>query len=217
RALADLGVVELEERVAADRELHHLKAMLRGGPGLGAVPRPACGHPAHAREAEDLRRLLGEPQVPEMHRVEGAAHDADGGAARALGELARRHQVRIWPVPSTTNFCEVRPSRPTGPRACSLSVEMPISAPSPYSKPSAKRVAAFTSTELESASRRKRLACASFSVTIASVCCDPYLAMWPIAASRSLTTRTARMGARYSAYQSCSVAGFIDDTSLRAS
>ena len=35
---------------------------------------------------------------------------------------------------------EVRPSRPTGPRACSLSVEMPISAPRPYSKPSAKRV-----------------------------------------------------------------------------
>src|SRR5574340_817028 len=56
------------------------------------------------------------------------------------------------------NFCEVSPSRPTGPRACILSVEMPISAPRPYSKPSAKRVEAFTITELESTSRRKRIA-----------------------------------------------------------
>ena len=56
------------------------------------------------------------------------------------------------------NFCDVSPSSPTGPRACSLSVLIPISAPSPYSKPSAKRVEALTITELESTSRRKRCA-----------------------------------------------------------
>ena len=44
-----------------------------------------------------------------------------------------RHHVRTSPWPSTTNFWVVRPSRPTGPRACSLSVEMPISAPRPNS------------------------------------------------------------------------------------
>jgi len=42
-------------------------------------------------------------------------------------------QPRTWPSPNTTYFSEVRPSSPTGPRACSLSVEMPISAPRPYS------------------------------------------------------------------------------------
>src|SRR6266496_5803223 len=65
--------------------------------------------------------------------------------------------ARICPEPSTIHFSLVSPSRPTGPRACSLLVEMPISAPSPYSKPSAKRVDAFTITELESTSRRKRI------------------------------------------------------------
>ena len=64
---------------------------------------------------------------------------------------------------------------------------MPISAPRPYSKPSAKRVDAFTITELESTSRRKRCACDQSSVTIASVCCEPYFAMCSIAASSPAT------------------------------
>ena len=72
---------------------------------------------------------------------------------------ARVSSPRSSPWPSTTHFSEVRPSRPTGPRACSLSVEMPISAPRPYSKPSAKRVEALTMTLAESTSRRKRIAC----------------------------------------------------------
>src|SRR5690606_36189896 len=74
------------------------------------------------------------------------------------------HQPRTCPSPNTTYFSLVRPSRPTGPRACSLSVEMPISAPRPYSKPSAKRVEALTITELESTSVRKRRASVKFSV-----------------------------------------------------
>ena len=57
-----------------------------------------------------------------VDRIERAAKDSD-----AL------HYRRIYPWPSTTNFCVVRPSSPTGPRACSLSLEMPISAPRPYS------------------------------------------------------------------------------------
>ena len=68
------------------------------------------------------------------------------------------NQDRTSPWPSTIHFSDVRPSNPTGPRACSLSVEMPISAPRPYSKPSAKRVLALTITLAESTSRRKRIA-----------------------------------------------------------
>eukprot|EP00042_Codosiga_hollandica_P008048 m.947752 g.947752 ORF g.947752 m.947752 type:complete len:89 (-) comp302262_c0_seq1:322-588(-) len=62
------------------------------------------------------------------------------------------------PCPNTTHFIDVSPSRPTGPRAWNLSVEMPISAPRPYSKPSANRVLALTMTLAESTSRRKRIA-----------------------------------------------------------
>jgi hypothetical protein len=54
-----------------------------------------------------------------------------------------------------------------------LSVLMPISAPRPYSKPSAKRVLALTITLAESTSRRKRIAFAWWSVRIASVWCEP--------------------------------------------
>ena len=79
-----------------------------------------------------------------------------------------------------------------------------------------ERVEALTITELESTSRRKRCARASSSVTMASVCAEPYLAMWSIAWSMSFTTRTVRIGARYSAYQSSSLAGLIAGTSFRA-
>ncbi|MOA46106.1 hypothetical protein D3C78_1685810 [compost metagenome] len=54
-----------------------------------------------------------------------------------------------------------------------MSVEMPISAPRPYSKPSAKRVEALTITELESTSVRKRRASVKLSVMIESVWCEP--------------------------------------------
>ena len=46
---------------------------------------------------------------------------------------------------------------PTGPRAWNLSVLMPISAPRPYSNPSANRVLAFTITLAESTSPQKAL------------------------------------------------------------
>src|SRR5690606_23457147 len=95
-------------------------------------------------------------QMAVMNRVEHASHHPDAG--RMVGCCQLCAHWRVWPSPRTMYFCEVSPSSPTGPRACSLSVEMPISAPSPYSKPSAKRVEALTTTELESTSRRKRCA-----------------------------------------------------------
>ena len=53
-----------------------------------------------------------------------------------------------------------------------MSVLMPISAPRPYSKPSAKRVLAFTMTLAESTARRKVCACMWSRVTMASVWCE---------------------------------------------
>src|SRR6266705_3414112 len=45
-----------------------------------AVPGLAGGHPAHPLQTENFGRFLSKAQVPEVHRVEGAAHDADGRA-----------------------------------------------------------------------------------------------------------------------------------------
>src|SRR5207237_6013561 len=98
--------------------------------------------------------------------------EAGGGilAAREQDQrTTRRRHVRTSPWPSTIHFIDVRPSSPTGPRAWNLSVLMPISAPRPYSKPSAKRVDALTITLAESTSRRKRIAFEWLSVRIASV------------------------------------------------
>jgi hypothetical protein len=39
--------------------------------------RLAGGNPAHAAEAEVADRLLRQPQVAEMHRIEGAAENAE--------------------------------------------------------------------------------------------------------------------------------------------
>ena len=95
-------------------------------------------------DEHDVQRL--NPQVRVAHAMAGSE---EASAAGLRADFA---------VPNTTYFSEVRPSSPTGPRACSLSLEMPISAPRPYSKPSAKRVEAFTITDAESTSRRKRMA-----------------------------------------------------------
>jgi hypothetical protein len=91
RGLADLGVVQLEQVVLLDREAHHLETVRRRRERRAAVPGPSGGHPAHARKAEDLRRLLRKAQVPEVHRVESAAHDADRRAfSRRSGPAAVR-------------------------------------------------------------------------------------------------------------------------------
>ena len=76
-------------------------------------------------------------------------------------ERDRETQARTWPSPSMTYFTDVSSRSPIGPRACSFWVEMPISAPSPSSKPSTNRVDALTSTAAESISpTKRRAACA---------------------------------------------------------
>ena len=101
----------------------------------------------------------------------------------------------------------VRPSSPTGPRACSLPVEMPTSAPSPKRKPSAKRVEQFQKTSAESTAARNSSAAARSSVTIASVWCEPWRFTWATASASDGTTRTESVRSRYSSSQSASVAG----------
>src|SRR5574338_340509 len=94
-----------------------------------------------------------------LAQAQGAeGYGEDGGEIGYRLRHKRRPQRRTSPLPNTIHFWLVSPSRPTGPRAWILSVEMPISAPRPYSKPSAKRVEALTITEAESTSRRKRMA-----------------------------------------------------------
>ena len=95
---------------------------------------------------------------------------------------------------------------PDGPRACSRPVAMPISAPMPNSPPSANWVDALCSTMALSRRARKRSAVAWSSATMQSVCCEPYLRMWAMAASTPSTVFTAMMASRYSVDQSCSVA-----------
>ena len=83
---------------------------------------------------------------------------------------------------------------------------MPISAPNPYSKPSAKRVLAFTITLAESTSRKNRCAWPWSLVMMASVWWLLKVLMWAMASSRPATTLMLMMGARYSVAQSASVA-----------
>ena len=68
---------------------------------------------------------------------------------------------------------------------------MPISAPSPNSPPSVKRVEALTFTTAESTRATKVSDAAREVVQIASVWPEECLAMWSIADSRSSTTATA--------------------------
>ena len=85
-----------------------------------AVARRTGGHEKDFLELELVERGARHREMRVVNRVEGPAQYSYA-------------QVRISPCPRTTYFCVVRPSSPTGPRACSLSVEMPISAPRPYS------------------------------------------------------------------------------------
>src|SRR6185503_12329979 len=92
------GPIELEPGGAEagapfERELEHAEAMVRrrqGGRIL--VRRGGGGHEPDLVEVLALAHLLGGAQVPEMHRVEGAAENADA---------AGRGHSRIWPFPRT--------------------------------------------------------------------------------------------------------------------
>ena len=126
--------------------------------------------PPHPVELQPLQRVERHHVVAAMGGIEGPAKEAD---PLAIAEGRRADHGLIWPLPRTWYLKVVSCSRPTGPRAWSLPVAMPISAPKPNSPPSANWVEALCSTIALSTSARKRSAAALSAVTIASVWCEP--------------------------------------------
>src|SRR5450830_291024 len=169
RTLVDAFFELLQQRAAgmviADRQ-HHQGQLGMQPASLEAVtePQPHAQHQRHrhqdAAEAVQLARHQQQAGSGRGLRLHGQVdeNDVKGFNPEHGGPRGSLVYARTSPWPNTTYFKEVKPSRPTGTRACSLSLEMPISAPRPYSKPSAKRVEALTMTEAESTSRRKRMA-----------------------------------------------------------
>ena len=104
RRACELALVELESRFARNGKAHHRAAIDGWGErrrrGSGGVP---LGHPEHFVDP-GLRGRCGPSQ--------GARYGRD----RSVPPRIRhgRRQARTSPWPSTTYFCEVRPSRPTG-------------------------------------------------------------------------------------------------------
>ena len=81
----EFPVVDVETRVAAGGELEHREALLVVGMSrTTAVVRQARRDEQHLLEAKRLGELGGEPQVPEMDRVERAAEEAEGFRDRRL-------------------------------------------------------------------------------------------------------------------------------------
>src|SRR5918996_2048333 len=78
------------------------------------------------------------------------------------------HHLRTVPSPSTRYLKLVSCSAPTGPRACSLPVAMPISAPMPNSPPSANWVEALRIRIALSSRSKKHAAALSSSVRMQS-------------------------------------------------
>ncbi len=111
-------------------------------------------------EAKTLQGHFRHQQMPLMRRVERTAEQPDDHAGfppAAWSDNACRPpphspcvRGRVWPVPCTRYLNVVNCSTPTGPRACILPVEMPISPPMPNSPPSANWVEALCSRIAES-------------------------------------------------------------------
>src|SRR5689334_25382611 len=171
--------------------------------------------PPDVIEPETFQRHFADMAMTFVGGVERAAEETDPQARRdrprrsdPVGTLTMRPGLhsRTCPVPRTTYLNVVSCSTPTGPRACSLPVPIPISAPMPNSAPSANWVEAFHSTIAESSAERKRSAAALSSVTMLSVWREPYFSMCAMASSTPLTAFTAMTASRYSFGQSSSLA-----------
>ena len=112
RAVAlDLELGALEQLVPCHRALGHLEPHARPRLGLDPLVRRLAGRDQqHLVEPELERRLLGEHEVADVRRVEGAAEDAVGAARDGP-------YSRTWPLPWTTYLVVVSSRSPIGPRA----------------------------------------------------------------------------------------------------
>src|SRR5262249_39157461 len=169
----DLVEVETAQRHQADRPMS----------GVRRVERAAKEADAHA-SLERRQPRIDELRLPSVGRP--WQRQASAGAALA-------GQGLTWPDPRMRYLKLVSCSTPTGPRACIRPVAMPISAPMPNSPPSANWVEALCRTMALSSRERKRSAASWSSVTMQSICCEPYVRMCANAASTPSTVRTAMM------------------------
>src|SRR5437762_361118 len=134
--LAYFPVTDLESRVGADRPSQHVQAPDRGGDGGLFVGRGAGGNENDAVQPIGFARRFCQEEMSPMNGVKGAAEQGDSCPGHSL----------ICPVPRTTYLVVVSSRAPIVPRACSLRVEIPISAPSPKTLPSCRRVEALWNT-----------------------------------------------------------------------
>ena len=152
------------------------------GRDLPSTPPPGgaerCSPPtATTHETEVLlteRRITGDPRRGRHRRGVVRVLVRDRGLV--LRSPHHRPQLRP-PRPGPSLGPRTWPSSarvgPSGPRACSFWVLMPISAPNPNSSPSTNRVEALTSTAAASTSAVNRSAAARSRVTIASLWPEP--------------------------------------------
>mgnify|MGYP007054527805 CR=1 FL=1 len=88
---------------------HQLRPLSRAQQRCRTMWRNMAGQQAYLCTSQVLVNLECRTQMAYVNRIEGATQQCN----RALTEL----QQRTCPLPSTTNFWVVSPSRPTGPRA----------------------------------------------------------------------------------------------------
>src|SRR5205085_9304573 len=156
--------------------LRSRQSRIKAGHPLGGLQRILrADQPPHKIELQLTQRQFARIEMPAMWRIERTAEQPDAHSRRQLLRVSdpRRHQGRVCPAPRTTYLNVVSCSTPTGPRACSLPVPMPISAPIPNSPPSANWVDALCITIAESNPVMNRSAAERSPVIIASVCCEP--------------------------------------------
>ena len=74
-AQARLKIAHRESGIVGHRQLEHFQSVIHPGPQVLGMGRVGVGHEKHLVQADFLGRLQGSPQVGQMHRVKGAAHD----------------------------------------------------------------------------------------------------------------------------------------------
>ena len=88
-AAAQLAAVEREAGLAGDRQPYHRLAVGRRRELARLLRRPAGRHPAQLVELQLVARDAGQRDVGDVHRIEGAAEDADALQAGAQSAHAR--------------------------------------------------------------------------------------------------------------------------------
>ena len=73
----DFGSIDGKSRVAGDGQLDHAQPVCCTDVRCGTMLRLSGRYPADAGKVERLDGFLGEAQVAEMHRIEGAAENSE--------------------------------------------------------------------------------------------------------------------------------------------